>query len=98
MASTSEDSSGHLSEQQMLSGLLRRLHEAPDKKEQISDPDLAMETALYAMASIWTWIDSRTVLAAVSGVRRERLAEWEEELEAGEAYLAALREAVSREL
>jgi hypothetical protein len=82
-----------LAEQRALGHALQRLGRALVANHDV-DPVLATDTVVTVHASIRTWLESGTILAAVDVASLSQLERWEEELAADEAYLAAVRREV----
>jgi hypothetical protein len=68
------------------------------RRSQKSDPEVAMERAIAALAAIRTSLRTDTVLASTRGLSVERLGEWEQELAASTDHLQSLWQTVHDEV
>ncbi|HEX8917842.1 MAG TPA: hypothetical protein VF898_05040 [Chloroflexota bacterium] len=97
MTGSSNDEFGLAATQETLVDSLERLGRNL-RRGHNSDPELAMEMALTAMATIRMWITAETLLAGAQQVGRVRLEEWEQELVDDIAHCSFLRQQLHAEL
>lgn len=63
-----------------------------------SDPEMAVELAVSALATVRAWVDVEVLLDGARDVGRERLEEWEQQLAAASEDCAILRDAIHDDL